>query len=143
MVRTIKARSLDLVERDRSGMLALPPVPLQLGWRERVRLGRDYYVRLDASDYSVDPTAIGRMLDVTSDLDRVRARLEGRAVADHTRVWSRGITVTDLAHVQAAKVLREQTREPRPVAAADDLTPCMVRLGGIMTSMEELLACSA
>ena len=121
VVRTIKASPLDLVEHDRSRMLALPPVPPHVGWRERVRLGRDYYVRLDASDYSVDPTAIGRMLDVAADLDRVRARLDGRVVADHARVWARGVTVTDPAHVQAAKVLREQARQPRPVAAADDL----------------------
>ncbi len=121
VVRTIKASPLDLVEHDRSRMLALPPVPPHVGWRERVRLGRDYYVRLDASDYSVDPTAIGRMLDVAADLDRVRARLDGRVVADHARVWARGVTVTDPAHVQAAKVLRDQARQPRPVAAADDL----------------------
>ena len=63
-------------------MLPLPPVPLLLGWRERVRLGRDYYVHLDASDYSVEPTAIGRMVDVIADLDRVRVRLDGRVVAD-------------------------------------------------------------
>ena len=43
-------------------MLPLPPIPLQLGWRNRVRLCRDYYVRLDSNDYSVDPTAIGRFV---------------------------------------------------------------------------------
>ncbi len=85
-MRTIKARPVDLIEHDRSRMLPLPPIPLQLGWRERVRLGRDYYVRLDSSDYSVDPTAIGRLVDVTADLDRVRVRLDGRIVADHARV---------------------------------------------------------
>jgi hypothetical protein len=78
IVRTIKARPIDLLEHDRSRMLALPPVPVQLGWRQRVRLGRDYYVRLDVSDYSVDPTAVGRMVDIAADLDRVRARLDGR-----------------------------------------------------------------
>ena len=51
-------------------MLALPPVVTGLGWHDRVRLGRDYYVRLDSSDYSVDPAAIGRMVDVSADLDR-------------------------------------------------------------------------
>ncbi len=122
VVRTIKARPVDLVEHDRSRMLALPPVPLQLGWREPVRLGRDYYVRLDSSDYSVDPTAIGRMVDVTADLDRVRVRLDGRIVADHARVWARGSTVADPAHVETAKRLREQFQQPRPVPAGDDLT---------------------
>jgi hypothetical protein len=121
VVRTIKSRPLDLIDDDRARMLALPPVPLHLGWRERVRLGRDYYVRLDASDYSVDPTAIGRMVDITADLDRVRARIDGRIVADHARVWARGATVTDELHRQAAHVLREQFREPRCDRADDDL----------------------
>ena len=63
-------------------MLPLPPIPLHLGWRNKIRLGRDYYVRLDTNDYSVDPTAIGRLVDVTADLERVRVRCEGRLVAD-------------------------------------------------------------
>jgi Helix-turn-helix domain of resolvase len=118
-VRTIKARPVDLIEADRAQMLPLPPVPLLFGWQERVRLGRDYYVRLDASDYSVDPTAIGRMVDVSADLDRVRVRLDGRLVGDHARVWARGTTVTDPAHVQTAAVLRQQARHPG--SAGDDL----------------------
>jgi transposase len=122
VVRTIKARPIDLIEHDRSRMLPLPPVPLHLGWRHRVRLGRDYYVRLDASDYSVDPTAIGRMVDVVADLDRVRARLDSRIVADHARIWARGATVTDPTHVTTAAVLREQHRAPRTASAVDDLT---------------------
>jgi hypothetical protein len=60
----------------------------------------------------VDPTAIGRMVDVSADLDRVRVRLDGRLVADHARVWARRTTVTDPAHVQTAAVLREQARQP-------------------------------
>ena len=120
LVRTIKARPLDLIQADRAAMLALPPVVMGLGWREHVRLGRDYYVRLDASDYSVDPTAIGRMVDVTADLDRVRVRLDGRVVADHARVWARGSTA-DPAHVETARVLREQFQQPRPGPATDDL----------------------
>jgi transposase len=121
IVRTIKARPIDLIDTDRAKMLPLPPVPLHLGWRERVRLGRDYYVRLDTSDYSVDPTAIGRMVDVSADLDRVRARLGGRIVADHARVWARGATITDENHRETARLLREQFREPRTSQPVDDL----------------------
>lgn len=121
-VRTIKARPVDRLEVDRAAMLPLPPVPMLLGWRQQVRLGRDYYVRLNASDYSVDPTVIGRMVDVVADLDRVQACLEGRVVADHARVWARGTTITDPAHVATAAVLRQQFREPRitGTVAADD-----------------------
>jgi transposase len=63
-VRTTKAAPLDRLALDLAAMAPLPPVPLHLGWRNRVRLGRDYYVRLDTNDYSVDPTAIGRLVDV-------------------------------------------------------------------------------
>lgn len=122
VVRTLKARPVDLIGQDRARMLALPPIPLQLGWRERTRLGRDYYVRLDACDYSVHPQAIGRFVDVTADLDRVRVRLDGRLVADHARVWARGSTITDPTHVEAAKRLRQQFQAPRPAAVVDDLT---------------------
>jgi hypothetical protein len=121
-VRTIKARPVDRLDADRAGMLPLPPthaVPMLLGWRQQVRLGRDYYVRVDASDYSVDPTVIGRMVDVVADLGRVQARLDGRVVADHARVWAHGLTVTDPTHVTTAAVLRQRFRTPRTVEADD------------------------
>jgi hypothetical protein len=111
LVRTLRARPADLIEADRAAMLPLPPVPPPLGWQHRVRLGRDYYVRLDASDYSVNPAMIGRLVDVTADLDRVQACADGQLVADHARVWARGITVTDPAHVETARRLREEFRQ--------------------------------
>ncbi len=45
IVRTIKTRPIDRLDIDRAAMLPLPPVPPALGWVNRVRLGRDYYVR--------------------------------------------------------------------------------------------------
>ncbi|GAA1696031.1 IS21-like element ISMbo1 family transposase [Microcella alkalica] len=122
VVRTTKAAPIDRLEADRAGMLPLPPIPLHLGWRNRVRLGRDYYVRLDTNDYSVDPTLIGRLVDVSADLERVRVRADGRIVADHARIWARGITVTDPNHVQTAARLRRQFQQPRTAQVAGDLT---------------------
>lgn len=124
-VRTIGAAPVDRLTADRAGMLPLPPVPLHLGWRNRIRLGRDYYVRLDTSDYSVDPAMIGRMVDVTADLDRVKVRIDGRVIADHGRVWARSMTITDPAHVQQAALLRAAFKTPRSAAINDpvhDLT---------------------
>jgi transposase len=113
VVRTIKTRPVDRLEADRAAMLALPPVAPATGWVNRVRLGRDYYVRLDSSDYSVDPAVIGRFVDVHADIARVEVRHEARLVAAHDRVWARGMTLTDPAHVATAKVLREQYQLPR------------------------------
>ena len=123
VVRTINAAPLDRLDTDRAAMLPLPPIPLHLGWRNRVRLGRDYYVRLDTNDYSVDPHVIGRIVDVTADLNRIKVRLDGRVVTEHKRVWARNTTLTDPDHVQSAAVLRKQFQQPRHrvAAAGDDL----------------------
>ena len=120
VVRTIKARPVDLLDVDRAAMLPLPPVPPAVGWVNRVRLGRDYYVRVDSNDYSVAPAVIGRFVDVTADLSRVEVRHEGRLVAAHDRVWTRGMTITDPTHVTAAKQLREQYQRPRPAPDTHD-----------------------
>jgi hypothetical protein len=66
---------------------------------------------------------IGRMVDVSADLERVKVRADGRTVADHARVWARGTTVTDPAHLETAARLRKQFQQPRAAAAGgNDLT---------------------
>ena len=55
IVRTIRTRPIDRLDADRAAMLPLPPVAPVVGWVNRVRLGRDYYVRIDSNDYFVDP----------------------------------------------------------------------------------------
>jgi hypothetical protein len=112
VVRTLKTRPVDLLEVDKAAMLALPPAVLHLGWRNHLRLGRDYYVRVDTNDYSVDPRVVGARVDVAADLDTVRVRHGGRLVAEHPRRWARGMTVTDPAHVTAAAALRHAFQHP-------------------------------
>jgi transposase len=111
VVRTVQARPVERLEADKAAMLPLPPIAPAVGWVNRVRLGRDYYVRVDSSDYSVDPTGIGRLVDVTADLDHVEVRLDGRLLARHERSWARRRTVTDSAHVATAKTLRHQFQQ--------------------------------
>jgi Mu transposase-like protein/helix-turn-helix resolvase-like protein len=121
VVRTLRARPSDLIGADRAAMLPLPAIPPPLGWSCQVRLGRDYYIRLAASDYSVDPAVIGRLVDITAGLDRVRVRSGGHLVADHARVWARGLTITDPAHAATARQLRQEFRQPRPATLPGDL----------------------
>jgi len=102
-------------------MLALPPVPPVTGFTARVRLPRDYYVRMGSNDYSVHPQAIGRFVDVTADLGTVTISLDGRTVGTHTRSWATGQTITDLGHVEAAGSLRKAFQTPSPVAETTGL----------------------
>jgi hypothetical protein len=54
----------------------------------------------------VHPGVIGRRIEVTADLDRVRVFCDGKTVADHERVWAWHQTVTDPEHREAANMLR-------------------------------------
>jgi hypothetical protein len=77
-------------------------------------------VRLDSNDYSVHPGVIGRRIEVTADLGRVRVFCDGRLVADHQRVWAKHQTISDTEHVAAARALRRDRLEiVRPVAEPD------------------------
>jgi transposase len=106
--RVLGCRPADRIEADKAAMLALPPVGPSVGWRHSSRLPRDHYVRMDGNDYSVHPVAIGRRIEVTADLGRVRVFCGGAVVADHARVWAKHQTISDPDHVESAKLLRRK-----------------------------------
>jgi hypothetical protein len=121
LVRRTGARPADLLAVDKAAMLALPPVPPVTGFTTRVRLPRDYYVRMGSNDYSVHPQAIGRFVDVTADLGTVTISLDGRTVGTHTRSWATKQTITDPGHVEAAGALRKAFQTPSPVGETTGL----------------------
>jgi transposase len=124
--RAMGCAPADRIAADKAAMLSLPPVAPATGWRVSLRLPRDYYVRLDSNDYSVDPAVIGRRIEVAADLARVRAFCEGRVVADHERIWARHQTLTDTAHWAAAQALRRQRLAiVRPPAEPDVQIRCL------------------
>jgi transposase len=106
-VRSIQGRPVDLLEVDYRSMLTLPPVDPPMGLTQRVRLGRDYYVRVDTVDYSVDPRFIGRFVDVTATLREVSVACDGQTVARHDRSWAKHGVITDPAHAATAQQMRQ------------------------------------
>ncbi|GIG76861.1 transposase [Planosporangium flavigriseum] len=117
--RGLGCRPVDRVDADRAAMVALPPVAPVTGWRLSTRLPRDHYVRVDANDYSVHPSVVGRRVDVVADPQQVGVVCEGRQVARHERCWARHQSITDPAHRQAAADLRAARRlaAPAPLTA--------------------------
>ena len=115
--RRIECRPVDRLAADRARMVGLPPVAPVLGWRHSLRLPRDHYVRVDTCDYSVDPVAIGRRIEVVAGLSEVTAVLDGNTVARHARSWAPHQTVTDPVHAAAAKAMRHAY--PSPVRTGD------------------------
>ena len=105
--RSLGCRPADRIDADRAAMLALPPMPPVTGWRHSTRLPRDHYVRLDSNDYSVHPSAIGRRIEVIADLAQVQVLCDGRVAASHPRAWVKHQTITDPAHLAAARAMRQ------------------------------------
>jgi transposase len=119
-VRSIQGRPVDLLQTDYLAMVPLPPLPPPIGLNHRIRLGRDYYVRVDTVDYSVDPQVIGRFVDVTASLDTVTVCCDGRVVAEHPRSWARQGVITDPVHAATAAKMRKALaldRQRRQAAA--------------------------
>jgi transposase len=116
--RRLGCRPADRWEADRAAMVALPPVAPATGWRAATRLPRDHYVRLDANDYSVHPSAVGRHVEVSADLDQVVVTCGGAQVARHARCWAAHQSITDPAHAAAAAQLRRARRQATAPAIA-------------------------
>ena len=112
-VRSIAGRPVDLLATDLGQMVRLPPMDPVVGLQHRVRLARDYYVRIDTCDYSVDPRFIGKFVDVTASATTVTAACDGQVVARHPRSWAKAVNVTDPEHVATAKAMRTALAEDR------------------------------
>src|SRR3954454_11309784 len=119
--RAIGCRPVDRIGADRGAMLPLTPIPASTsmvagiaGWSHTTRLPRDHYVRLASNDYSVHPSAVGRLVHVTADLHTVRVTCDGPGgrdvVAEHERCWARHQTITNPAHRAAADRMRAAHR---------------------------------
>lgn len=118
------ATPAQVMVEDRAAMTVLPPVAPSVGLRTRVRLPRDYYVRVDTNDYSVDPAFVGRFVDVRADLATVVVEQAGNQVARHERSWASRATITDPDHrKRAADLRRAFTTRTRPARPAADV-PC-------------------
>jgi hypothetical protein len=112
-VRSIQGRPVDLLETDYLAMLTLPPVAPSVGLQQRIRLSRDYYVRVDTVDYSVDPRSIGRFVEVTASAETVTVCCDGHIVAHHGRSWAKHGVITDAGHAATAKLMRRSLADDR------------------------------
>ncbi|MBA3852037.1 MAG: IS21 family transposase [Chloroflexi bacterium] len=110
-------RPSERIDADLAAMLPLPPVLPDTDWRKQLRLPADHWVRVDTTDYSVHPRAIGRRVEVRVDADTVTVTCGRDVVARHDRVLAKHVTVTDPAH-DAARRARAKLAQA-PVAPVD------------------------
>lgn len=125
--RGIRARPIDRLTEE-----ALRPLPATLPNLDRrwvLRVPPQPYLRFDTTDYSLDPTFVGRRVEVRISSREVSAVAldTGELVARHLRTFARYRTLTAPTH---ARILGERRAAPqvpvvetRPLARYDALIP--------------------
>lgn len=92
-VRSLQGPPAEFLAEERAAMLPLPVVTPRVGLTHRVRLARDYYLRIDSNDYSIDPRYFGRFIDAVASEREVVFRHDGRVIGRHVRCWATQQTV--------------------------------------------------
>jgi hypothetical protein len=110
-------------------MAALPERMPDTARRWTMRVPPDPHLRLDTNDYSLDPSLVGRRVEVTCDQRTVSAvGLDtGEIACRHARSFARHKTITALEHARALRTSRRRSAsaatpvEVRPLARYDQL----------------------
>lgn len=101
----------DALYEDKGSMLAFPPVLPDPAACFSTRLGRDFYVRFETNDYSINPRFIGRRIDVRVDLEYFVATCAGTEVARHRRCLASHRELLEPAHAITLRRMREEAAE--------------------------------
>ncbi len=110
--RGIRAVPAERLAEERQRMRALPERMPDVDRRFVMRVPQQPYLRFDTNDYSLDPRAAGRRVEVrASQREIVAVELgTGTRVASHRRSFAKGLTFTDPAHQQLLDQLRGNRR---------------------------------
>jgi hypothetical protein len=129
--RGIRAVPAERLVEERGRMRPLPEQMPDVDRRFVMRVPQQPYLRFDTNDYSLDPRAAGRCVEVRA-TQREIAAVElntGALAASHRRSFAEHVTFTDPAHQQLLDHLRGTRRgvpgrvELRSLARYDELIP--------------------
>jgi transposase len=127
--RTLRCRPLDRLAEELSVMRPLPERLPDVERRLVTRVPPDPYLRVDTNDYSLDPSLVGRRVELrVSQREVLAVALDtGELACRHRRSFARHRTITALEHARTLRELRGAPPEPevetRPLARYDQLIP--------------------
>lgn len=110
--RGIRAVPAERLEAERQRMRPLPATMPETDRRFVMRVPQQPYLRFDTNDYSLDPRAAGRRVEVRASQHKLTAVAldTGEIVASHRRSFAKGLTFTDPAHQALLEALRGTRR---------------------------------
>jgi transposase len=126
--QTLRARPVDRLEEERAVMRSLPDRAPDTDRRWVLRVPPDPHVRFDTVDYSLDPSLVGRRVEVRVTAREILAAAldTGELACRHERCFAKHRTVTALEHARALRARHgtpddEVLVEQRPLSVYDQL----------------------
>jgi transposase len=125
--KTLRCRPVDRLGEERQATRPLPEEPPDSDRRFVTRVAPDPYLRIDTNDYSLDPSLVGRRVDVRVSQREVTAVCLDTAelACAHRRSFAKHRTITALDHRRVLP--EERASEPqvelRSLARYDALIP--------------------
>jgi hypothetical protein len=126
--KTLRERPVDRLADELEVMAALPAAMPDTARRWVTRVPPDPHLRFDSNDYSLDPSLVGRRVEIAVDQRHVTAACldTGEIACRHPRSYAKHRTITALEHARALKAGRRAPAdsavvEVRPLARYDAL----------------------
>lgn len=118
---TLHERPVDRLAVERRAMRPLPDPMPPTERRFTMRVPPQPYLRFDTNDYSLDPRAVGRRVEVRVGQRAILAACldSGKIVARHPRSFAKRRTFTDPAHQALLEALRGHRRHRVDVVVAE------------------------
>jgi Integrase core domain len=127
--KTLRCRPVDRLVEERKVMPPLPGREPDVDRRLVTRVSPDPHLRVDTNDYSLDPSLVGRRVEVrVSQREIIAVALDtGELACRHERSFAKNRTITALEHARALRGRRgdpDRTLqvEVRPLSIYDALT---------------------
>jgi hypothetical protein len=125
--RTLRARPIDRLTEERQVMRPLPEREPDVDRRWVMRVPPDPHLRFDTNDYSLDPSLVGRRVEVRASQRQITAHAldSGELGCQHERSFTKHRTITALEHTRTLKQRRGEREQvvvqQRPLAVYDQL----------------------
>jgi transposase len=107
---------------DRPALKALPATPFEYAEWRHARVGIDYHIHVDGTDYSVPHRLVGARVDVRLSATSVEVLHRGQRVATHPRQGAGGCS-TRPEHMPKAHQAHQQWSPPRLLDWAQTIGP--------------------
>jgi hypothetical protein len=128
MHKTLRARPVDRLTEEQQVMRELSEQEPDVDRRWVTRVPPDPHIRVDTNDYSLEPSLVGRRVDVRVSQRRVTAVAldTGELACSHERSFAKNRTITALEHARTLRDRHNDTEseplvEQRPLAVYDRL----------------------